>query len=184
MGRQNSRSLCGRASDRALPMIIRRRFNWVVSDVVRKAMKVYLEWSARLGGQRFYCRALGGESEYNITINCDLTVSCNCQDYNGSGHIGDLNKNTFKEVFFGPVAQRFRTDLAKGKLPIMSCTRCGDLMRVPKSQVAVDKEASNGIPANGTAEPVMYAGTKPRLPYRGILLENTVRCNIDCIGCD
>jgi MoaA/NifB/PqqE/SkfB family radical SAM enzyme len=23
-----------------------------------------------------------------------------------------------------------------------------------------------------------------RLPYRGMLLENTVRCNIDCIGCD
>jgi pyruvate-formate lyase-activating enzyme len=29
-----------------------------------------------------------------------------------------------------------------------------------------------------------YAGPEPRLPYRGMLLENTVRCNIDCIGCD
>ena len=115
MGRQNSRLLCGRASDRALPMIKRRRFNWVVSDVVRKAMKVYLEWSARFRGQRFYCRALGGESEYNITINCDLTVSCNCQDYNGAGHLGDLNKNTFAEVFFGPPAQRLRQSWRKGK---------------------------------------------------------------------
>src|SRR5258708_6579969 len=162
----------------------KRRFNWVISDVLRKGLKRYYEWSAKLRGQRFSCRALAGEADYNITINCDLTVSCNCQDYNGSGHIGDLNKNTFKEVFFGPVAQRFRTDLAKGKLPIMSCTRCGDLMRVPKSQVAVDKEASNRTPTNGTAEPVLYAGSKPRLPYRGMLLENTVRCNIDCIGCD
>jgi hypothetical protein len=140
----------------------RRRFNWVVSDVSRRVLKRYLEWITPLQGKRFHCRALEGESEYNITINCDLTVSCSCQDYDGSGHIGDLNKASFKEVFFGPVAQRFRDQLAQGKLPIMTCTRCGDLQRVPKSQP---------IP-------------KPRLPYKGMLLENTVRCNIDCIGCD
>ena len=110
----------------------RRRFNWIVSDVIRKVMRYRLEWSARIKGQRFYCRSLGGESEYNLTINCDLTVSCTCQDYDGSGHLGDLNKNSFPEVFFGPVAQRFRADLAKGKLPIMTCARCGDLVRVPK----------------------------------------------------
>jgi len=92
-----------------------RRFNWIISDLLRKALKRYFEWSARLKGQRFYCRALGGESDYNLTINCDLTVSCNCQDYDGSGHIGNLNKNSFKEVFFGPVARRFREELAKGK---------------------------------------------------------------------
>jgi hypothetical protein len=104
----------------------RRRFNWVVSDVIRKVMRYWFEWSARLRGQRFYCRTLGGESEYNLTVNCDLTVSCTCQDYDGSGHLGDLNKNSFPEVFFGPVAQRFREQLAKGKLPIMTCARCGD----------------------------------------------------------
>jgi hypothetical protein len=48
-------------------------------------------------------------------INSDLTVSCNCQDYDGSGHLGDLRKNSFEEIFFGPVAQKFRDDLAKGK---------------------------------------------------------------------
>jgi hypothetical protein len=179
----------------------RRRFNWVVSDVVRKALKYYYEWSARLKGQRFYCRALGGEAEYNLTVNCDLTVSCNCQDYDGSGHLGDLNKQSFPEVFFGPVAQRFREDLAKGKLPIKSCTRCGDLLRVPKSE----SRAVTGLPCanakTGKAETAggagklsvppaidldrqIFAGPKPRLPYRGMLLENTVRCNIDCIGCD
>jgi Radical SAM superfamily len=140
----------------------RRRFNWVVSDVSRKVLKRYLEWVTPLRGQRFHCRALEGESEYNITVNCDLSVSCNCQDYDGSGHIGDLNQASFKDVFFGPVAQRFRDQLAQGKLPIMACTRCGDLQRLPKSKP---------IP-------------QPRLPYKGMLLENTVRCNIDCIGCD
>jgi hypothetical protein len=179
----------------------RRRFNWIVSDVIRKVMRYRLEWSARLKGQRFYCRSLGGESEYNLTINCDLTVSCTCQDYDGSGHLGDLNKNSFPEVFFGPVAQRFREDLAKGKLPIMTCTRCGDLVRVPKCQ----SRAVTGLPggaggvarsaaATGSQSPPsaaerdldrqIFAGPKPRLPYRGMLLENTVRCNIDCIGCD
>lgn len=179
----------------------RRRFNWVVSDLIRKVMRYRLEWSARLRGQRFYCSALAGQSEYNTTINCDLTVSCSCQDYDGSGHLGDLNKHTFPEVFFGPVAQRFREDLAKGKLPIMTCARCGDLMRVPKAQ----SRAVTGLPseAAGEAKPAaatgsqspasaaerdldrqIFAGPKPRLPYRGMLLENTVRCNIDCIGCD
>ena len=138
-----------------------RRFNWVLSDVVRRVLKFYLEWSARLRGQWFHCRALEGESEYNITVNCDLTVSCNCQDYDGSGHLGDLNKHSFKDVFFGPVAQGMREQLAKGKIPIMTCTRCGDLQRVSKSKP---------IP-------------QPRLPYRGMLLENTVLCNVDCIGC-
>jgi hypothetical protein len=176
----------------------RRRFNWVVSDIVRKALHHYLEWSARLRGQRFYCRALAGESEYNLTINCDLSVSCSCQDYDGSGHLGDLNKRSFPEVFFGPVAQRFREDLAKGKLPITTCARCGDLARVPKSQ----SRAVTGLPADGAKQESgsgaqssvtaaerdldrqIWAGPRPRLPYRGMLLENTVRCNIDCIGCD
>jgi hypothetical protein len=167
----------------------RRRFNWIVSDLIRKGLKRYLEWSARLKGQRFYCRALGGESEYNLTINCDLTVSCSCQDYDGSGHLGNLNKQSFPEVFFGPVARRFRDDLAKGKLPIMTCTRCGDLQRVPKSQ----SRAVTGLPGGPTKDArdaqsdldrQIFAGPKPRLPYRGMLLENTVRCNIDCIGCD
>jgi MoaA/NifB/PqqE/SkfB family radical SAM enzyme len=46
-------------------------------------------------------------------------------------------------------------------MPIPTCSRCGDLRRLKKS----------GTPP------------KPRLPYRGMLLENTVICNVDCIGC-
>jgi len=141
----------------------RRRINWIVSDILRAAKKSWLEWSARLRGQRFACGVLEGTSEYNLTINCDSTVTCNCQDYNGSGKLGDLEKNTFNEIYYGPVAQKFRDQLAAGKLPIPTCVRCGDLKRVPKSQ-----------PINA----------KPPLPHRGMLLENTVRCNIDCLGCD
>ena len=174
----------------------RRRFNWLVSDLIRKVMRRYLECSARLKGQRFYCRALGGESEYNLTINCDLTVSCNCQDYDGSGHLGDLGKNSFEEVYYGPVAQKFREQLAKGRLPITTCARCGDLAKVPKSEVrsftpavTASRSAEQYIAAAGNLERAAtqeqwVAGPIPRLPYRGMLLENTVRCNIDCLGCD
>jgi MoaA/NifB/PqqE/SkfB family radical SAM enzyme len=138
------------------------RFNWQVSDVIRRVMTIWLETRAKISGRGYYCNALCGESEYNITINSDRTVSCNCQDYEGKGHIGDLRKNSFEEIFFGPEAQRFRDELAKGKIPIDTCARCGDLKR---------------LNANGTGAP------KVRLPYRGMLLENTVRCNVDCVGC-
>jgi hypothetical protein len=137
------------------------RLNWRVSTFLRWAKSRLLELRAKVTGQRYNCIALAGESEYNITINSDRTISCNCQDYDGTGHIGDLKQNSFEEIFFGPVAQKFRDDLAQGIIPIDTCARCGDLQRLKK----------------GEAPP------KPRLPYRGVLLENTVICNVDCIGC-
>jgi MoaA/NifB/PqqE/SkfB family radical SAM enzyme len=137
------------------------RFNWRISDCIRWTMSRWLELRAAVTGQKYHCNALAGESEYDITVNSDLTVSCNCQDYDGTGHLGDLRKNSFEEIFFGPVAQKFRDELARGKIPISTCSRCGDLQRLKR----------------GETRP------QPRLPYRGMLLENTVICNVDCIGC-
>jgi MoaA/NifB/PqqE/SkfB family radical SAM enzyme len=137
------------------------RLNWRVSTFLRWTTSRLLELRAKFTGQKYNCIALAGESEYNITINSDRTISCNCQDYDGTGHIGDLKQNSFEEIFFGPVAQKFRDDLAQGKIPIDTCARCGDLQRLKKGE----------------------APSKPRLPYRGVLLENTVICNVDCIGC-
>jgi Radical SAM superfamily/Iron-sulfur cluster-binding domain len=137
------------------------RLNWRVSTFLRWTTSRLLELRAKVTGQKYNCIALAGESEYNITINSDRTISCNCQDYDGTGHIGDLKQNSFEEIFFGPVAQKFRDDLAQGKIPIDTCARCGDLQRLKKGETP----------------------PKPRLPYRGVLLENTVICNVDCIGC-
>ena len=137
------------------------RFNWRVSDGIRKATAWWLGWRARVTGRKFYCNALAGEADYDITINSDQTVSCNCQDYDGTGHLGDLRKNSFEEIFFGPVAQKFRDELAEGKIPIPTCVRCGSFRRLKRNEPP----------------------PPPRLPYRGILLENTVLCNVDCIGC-
>lgn len=161
----------------------KRRFNWIISDVLRKGLKAWYELSARLRGRAFYCAALHGQSDYNITINSDSTVSCNCQDYDGSGHIGDLKKDSFEKVFYGPVAQNFRRELAQGKLPIATCTRCGDLRRIAKSKIPKDfPNASNGSPSAVKSGHADFPAI--RLPYRGMLLENTVNCNIDCLGCD
>jgi MoaA/NifB/PqqE/SkfB family radical SAM enzyme len=140
----------------------KERFNWVVSDIIRRVMTWKYELQARLTGRGYYCAALHGESEYNITINSDRTVSCNCQDYEGIGHIGDLRKNSFEEIFRGPAAQKLRDDLARGIMPIPTCVRCGDFKR---------------LPSRGATPPPV------NLPHRGVLLENTVRCNVDCTGC-
>src|ERR1017187_1575772 len=135
------------------------RLNWLVSSLERRLSSKRRELEARIRGSGYYCAALAGESGYNITINSDLTVSCNCQDYDGTGHIGDLRKNSFEEIFFGPVAARFRSELAQGKIPIPTCSRC-ILQQLPSKD----------------AQP-----PKPVLPTRGVLLENTVVCNVDCI---
>ncbi len=166
----------------------KRRFNWIVSDVFRRTSTAWSELSARVRGQGFYCSALHGESDYNITINSDLTVSCNCQDYDGSGHIGDLKKDSFEKIFYGPVAQNFREQLAQGKFPIKTCARCGELRRIAKSKIPAEFLNGSGKSAAAPVRPAAKTGSSEwpavRLPYRGMLLENTVNCNIDCLGCD
>src|SRR5581483_10637633 len=166
----------------------KRRFNWILSDVIRKAATAYYEVSARLRGQRFYCAALHGQSDYNITINADPTVSCNGQGRVGTGHIGDLKKDSFEKIFYGPVAKNFRETLAKGKLPIATCARCGAVKRIAKSKVPREFLDGTSPSAPGarlqTSKPIDAEWPPIRLPYRGMLLENTVNCNIDCLGCD
>jgi uncharacterized Fe-S cluster-containing radical SAM superfamily protein len=114
--------------------------------------------------QSYYCRALQGESNYNICINSDMTVSCNCQDYDGSGHIGDLQVQSFVQVFSGEKAQSFRKMLLHGKLPVSVCKGCAELS-----------------PAD-SADPDRYLHGY-RLPHYGIMVENTVACNLSCLCC-
>jgi len=112
----------------------------------------------------FYCKALNGDSKYNICVNSDMTVSCNCWDYDGSGHIGDLNNQSLEQIFNGKVAQGFRRKLAKGWLPIIACARCDELQRIKK------RDAGNYL-------------TNYRVPKRGIMVENTALCNLKCTVC-
>jgi wyosine [tRNA(Phe)-imidazoG37] synthetase (radical SAM superfamily) len=112
----------------------------------------------------FYCRVLSGESIYNLCINSDLTVSCNCQDYLGQGQLGNLNRQTLPEIFDGATATYFRRQLAEGKLPIEVCGYCPERQTIPRSRAG-------------------FYLHHYKLP-RGIMVENTVLCNYQCLHCN
>lgn len=102
-------------------------------------------------------------SNYNICINSDLTVSCNCRDYDGTGHIGDFSSQGFLDIFNGIIAKEFRKKLAYGRLPILTCTTCAELHTIDKNK-ARHFEQDYTLP-------------------EGIMLENTVCCNLNCTEC-
>lgn len=140
------------------------KFNEFIRKIFRWGRKPWLEASARIRGRRFYCGALAGRSCYNICINSDMTVSCNCRDNDGSGHIGDLSVQTLEEVFAGGTADRFRRSLARGRLPIPTCSSCPELRQVPPL------EAEKQI-------------TAYQMPVEGLMVENTIACNYHCASC-
>lgn len=115
--------------------------------------------------ESFYCRALAGESDYNISINSDMTVSCNCQDFDGFGHIGDLNIHSLAQIFSGPTACKFREVLAARDFPTPICEHCAELKLMP-------------------SEEVNACLSRYRVPYKGIQVENTAHCNLRCGMCN
>ena len=119
---------------------------------------------AHFSNKSFFCRALAGESNYNICINSDLTVSCNCQDFDGSGHIGDLQTSTLDNIFHGIIAKKFRRLLAARSFPISACPVCPELSLVATGDI-----------------PDLLA--KCHVPKRGIMVENTAVCNLKCTMC-
>ena len=118
----------------------------------------------KLSGETYTCDALSGRSNYNICINSDMTVSCNCQDFSGRGKIGDLRVQTLEEVFEGPVVGDFLEQLADGRFPTDVCAICSELRSVPRDALAAQEPK----------------GSPPR---RGIMVENTVACNLNCELC-
>lgn len=138
--------------------------NEFIRQSVRWARKPWLEASSRFRGRRFYCRALAGQSSYNICINSDMSVSCNCRDNDGSGHIGDLSVQTLEEVFAGETADRFRRALGRGRLPIRTCCSCPELCPVSP------QEAEKQIAVH-------------QMPVEGLMVENTIACNFHCASC-
>ena len=115
-------------------------------------------------GKRFRCLALEGKGVTDICINSDMTVSCNCRDYDGSGIIGDLEKESWHSVFAENGGRIFREALAEGNFPTTHCPRCRQL-RETSAESAAD-----------------YAKTWSLSPP-GIMVENMAECNCSCIGC-
>ncbi len=126
--------------------------------------KFALELYAKITNKRFFCRVLRDDSLYNTVINSDLTVSCNCNDDYGLGRIGDFKNQSLEEIFLGEKANKFRKSLAKGKLPIINCAVCSDLCFTNKKE----------------AERYMDHLSIPK----GIMIENTVNCNLNCLSCN
>ena len=93
-----------------------------------------------------------------------MTVSCNCQDYDGSGQIGNLREKSFDQIFSDKKAQFFRNMLFHGKMPISVCKSCVEV-----------------TPAD-RADPDRYLN-RYQLPHYGIMVENTVMCNLRCLCC-
>lgn len=130
-----------------------KNFGFTIENIVRA-----------VSGKAFYCNALSGKSDYNICINSDMTVSCNCLDIDGSGHIGDLSSKNLEEIFHGATATKFRKKLARGILPIRRCLDCRELTQTNRAEAE-------------------FHVTNFATPKRGIMVENTVLCNLRCLNC-
>ncbi|MBN1309594.1 MAG: hypothetical protein JXA18_16860, partial [Chitinispirillaceae bacterium] len=96
-----------------------QRINAWVLRCVRRLIRTYYHVRARASGRAFYCNALNGTSDYNISVNCDMTLSCSCADHDGSGTIGDLSISSLQDIFDGPRAKTFRRNMAQGRLPLL-----------------------------------------------------------------
>lgn len=129
----------------------------------RRIRKLFLDVTARIRRKAFFCTALAGNSDVNLCVNSDLTVSCNCHDVDGTGQIGDLSRGSLHDILSGEVAASFRQQLAEGTLPIANCSRCCDLRAVSREQAS-------------------RLAFEFRLP-RFIMVENTVACNLRCVSC-
>ncbi|MGA1866540.1 MAG: radical SAM protein [Thermoplasmatota archaeon] len=133
----------------------------VVKRIYFKIKKRQLWLFAHLFGYRFRCRSLTGESDHGLTINSDLTLTCNCSDYKGEGQLGSLKTQPFMEILRGVKANAFRESLGRGRLPIDRCIGCADLEKLKK----------------GALENQIVA------PKR-ILVENISGCNLRCTQCN
>ncbi len=127
--------------------------------------EAFLIRKATVRKESFFCKALAGDSDFNISINSDMTVSCNCQDFDGLGRIGDLNLHSLEQIFGGSTARKFRSMLAARKFPTPICAHCADLKLMP-------------------VEEVNACLSRYRVPYRGIQIENTAHCNLRCGICN
>ncbi|MDR0920550.1 MAG: radical SAM protein [Oscillospiraceae bacterium] len=116
-----------------------------------------------INNQHYYCNVLTGFSKYNLSVNSDMTVSCNCK-LRGCGLLGNLREQTLQEIYDSKTVNSLRQSLANGFLPTASCAyRCSELVSSPKSLANYYKD-------NYSVPNVM-------------MFENTSFCNMKCKGC-
>lgn len=138
-------------------------FNYLYRQFVLRTLRVLYQGYARLTGRKFRCKTLTGEAILGCYVNSDMTVSCNCQDVDGTGQLGNLRLSAFEEIFTGEKTMRLRRQLARGRLPLNRCAACFSL------EITRGETAENDLSGF-------------RLP-RGVCVENTILCNLRCLSC-
>jgi pyruvate-formate lyase-activating enzyme len=138
-------------------------FSYIYRQTVMRTLRMFLQARAKLTGRKFRCKALAGEPGLGCYANSDMTLSCNCQDVDGTGQLGSLRQNTFEELFAGEKAMHFRQELAQGRLPLLRCAACFTLETMPR----------------GADESELLRFKLPR----SFCIENTVACNLRCRSC-
>lgn len=139
-------------------------FNWYAKGFIRKILTKKLELMAKLKHKSFRCKVLEGTSGYDFSINSDMSVSCNCQDFDGAGKLGDFSKNSLEEILNNDKSRNFRKELALGKLPIPNCSRCTELEIVPQYKLEIEND-------------------KRPIPNKNLMVENTICCACSCLAC-
>lgn len=113
--------------------------------------------------EHYICKVLSGTSSYHLSVNADMTVSCNCMLRKG-GQIGNLKKQSLQEIYDSQCVSKIRTDLYSGILPTVVCiNRCEMLRRVPKS-FALYYQKNYTVP-------------------KSIMFETISSCNLKCERC-
>ncbi|ETP70997.1 radical SAM superfamily enzyme [Lachnospiraceae bacterium JC7] len=112
--------------------------------------------------EHYICKSITGLSDYNLSINADMTVSCQCV-LRSEGELGSVKEATLKQVMSSKIACGMRNDLYDGFMPTYRCTNCPELVQVPKSVA-------------------QYFLKEYQVP-KGLMLENTTICNLRCKGC-
>lgn len=135
-----------------------------VATLLRTRKKHQMEAAAAKNGTRFWCASLAGSAKHSLSVLCDMTVTCCCEDHGPGSMIGDLSQQTLEECLNGPAAQQLKQSLAQGHLPLLNCVVCRSLRQCPAG------EAEGHLLDHG-------------VPKRDLMVENTVACNISCRGC-
>jgi pyruvate-formate lyase-activating enzyme len=133
------------------------------STTLRRIAATLLIGRAKVCRQGFVCDSLQGTGPIGVCINSDLMLSCGYRDLDGSGRLGDLRNRSFEDVFLGPGAESFRTQLSTGRLPTLNCAGCTHLRAVAQSE-AKRQLVHKAMPTS-------------------VMMENTSACNLDCLSC-
>jgi hypothetical protein len=135
------------------------KFNLLYRMLVLRTLKFLYQLYAKLSRKKFDCLTLRG-IRGGLYVNSDMTVSCNCQDVDGSGQLCTLKEVSFEDILGGKQATTFRKRLSDGILPIERCAVCPDMRMVKKVR-----------------DPDQYS-----LPNR-FAIENTSLCPLKCVSC-